>query len=709
MATLDPYRPTRASDGPAPGVDSDPASAYDVNHHLIRGSLAAEQDDEMRANLKAEADQKAIFQEIRNFLAGRMLGATRDRALLEEVMKCLFTRKQMLVRKVATGRQPIDDIELARRYREHFEPIPGVFNEKDQILLDPSAIRYIDQQLARIDLFASDRDPVGDLYETFIGASIRGSEGQFFTPQNAGRWLVDAVAPSSGERVIDPACGAGGFLVWAAQNTPKGLHLYGIEKDSYLAALARARTAILGVPAKVFGANALSFETDDADLNVSDLLGAFDVVLTNPPFGKNIQSVSGTTQLGFALGRKWKRGKDGEYVQGKLPAGKAPPQVLFMERIISLLKKGGRAGVVVPESLLGSRSYGHVVQYIRDHAAVRAVVGMPEALFKSSGKGGTHTKTCLLVFEKGARASSVFMAEAKWCGHDSRGRTIPKDDLPQIADDYVAFREGKPGELGYRVDPMLLRANILSPRYNEPTAARATHHLIGTHELVSVQELIEERALEIRTGNEVGKLAYGTGPIPFVRTSDLSGWEVKIDPKHCVSEEIYERLRLSQDVRRDDIFMVRDGTYLIGTCAIVSEYDERIVYQSHIYKIRCLRPDRVPPHLLLAVLSSDPVQRQIKAKTFTQDIIDSLGNRISELVLPLPRSAEARQEIESLVQKVVADRIEARELARRAKVLVVDPLFGHDGNYSASSPVGPGLALASGGASPSMFISPSSK
>ncbi|WP_374303819.1 N-6 DNA methylase [Ferrovibrio sp.] len=633
----------------------------------------------MRANLKAEADQKAIFQEIRNFLAGRMLGATRDRALLEEVMKCLFTKKQLLLKQVKL-RHESDEIALAKAYRDHFKPIPGIFDDHEQILLDPAAIRFIDAKLSAIDLFASDRDPVGDLYETFVGASIRGSEGQFFTPQNAGRWLVDAVDPSSGELIIDPACGAGGFLVWAAQNVPKALKLYGIEKDSYLASLARARTAILGESAKIFCANSLSFESESRGLKPKDLLEAFDVVLANPPFGKNIQSISETMQLGFALGHKWKHHKAEGYMKTPEPASKVPPQVLFVERILSLLKKGGRAGVVLPESLLSSRSYGHVVQYIRSQSAVRAVVGMPEALFKSSGKGGTHTKTCLLVIEKGKKQSHFFMAEAKWCGHDSRGRPIPKDDLPLIADDYIAFLKGRAGKLGYKAPAEALHENILSPRYHEPTAARVTHHLTKTHELVSVGELLKEGVLAITTGNEVGKLAYGTGPIPFVRTSDISGWEIKIDPKHCVSEELYESLRQAQDVRRNDVLMVRDGTYLIGSCAIVSEYDERIVYQSHIYKIRCVKPEVLSPYLLLATLSSEPVQKQIKAKTFTQDIIDSLGNRVTELVLPLPKNPEARKAIEKLVKKVVADRVEARELARQAKMLVVDSQF--EGNIT---------------------------
>ena len=100
---------------------------------------------------------------------------------------------------------------------------------------------------------------MGDLYEAFIGASIRGAEGQFFTPQNAGRWLVDAVAPTAGEAIIDPACGAGGFLLWAAQRAGPGVRLHGVEKDAYLAWLARARTAILGVDTQIHCGNSLSF------------------------------------------------------------------------------------------------------------------------------------------------------------------------------------------------------------------------------------------------------------------------------------------------------------------------------------------------------------------------------------------------------------------------------------------------------------------
>jgi len=127
-------------------------------------------------------------------------------------------------------------------------------------------------------------------------------------------------------------------------------------------------------------------------------------------------------------------------------------------------------------------------------------------------------------------------------------------------------------------------------------------------------------------------------------------------------------------VREGDILMVRDGTYLIGTCAYVSKYDTRMVYQSHLYKIRVLRPEVLSPYMLLAALSSKPVVAQIQGKRLTQDIIDTLGRRIHELVLPIPRDPEWRKGIESMVATAIRDRVEARELARRAQEGIVSGL-----------------------------------
>jgi len=118
--------------------------------------------------------------------------------------------------------------------------------------------------------------------------------------------------------------------------------------------------------------------------------------------------------------------------------------------------------------------------------------------------------------------------------------------------------------------------------------------------------------------------------------------------------------------------MVKDGTYLIGTCAIITKYDIKIIYQSHLYKIRVNDNSiGIDPFILLAILSSPLLIRQIRSKQFTQDIIDSLGERINELVLPIPKSKKKREEITTIVKKVIGDRIEARELSKKARHMVI--------------------------------------
>jgi type I restriction enzyme M protein len=188
-----------------------------------------------------------------------------------------------------------------------------------------------------------------------------------------------------------------------------------------------------------------------------------------------------------------------------------------------------------------------------------------------------------------------------------------------------------------------------------------------------------ERAgiISVATGDEVGKLAYGGGSIPFVRTSDIANWQVKADPKHGLSQALYDMLAERQDVAPEDILMVRDGTYLVGTCAILTDLDSRIVYQSHILKFKVLDRTRIDPYLLLALLSSPIVKRQIYAKRFTQDIIDTLGGRWRELILPVPKDARQRQEITDSARKAIILRREAAELTFAATRKVA-PEMGTD-------------------------------
>ncbi|WP_421283455.1 N-6 DNA methylase [Aeromonas veronii] len=636
-----------------------------------------------------ERNPKEAFRNIRNYLAGQFVGATRDDSLLDEVLKCLFCK---LV--IERGELPPVDLaaqpfELSKQVRSVFATVrtdfPEIYTEESEILLDPASLQFVMQELD-FSIMDSESDPIGDAFEVFVGSESRGNSGQFFTPRSVTNLLVAAVNPQPHETVLDPACGAGGFLASVCahrqrhgvpiENLANGL--YGIDKDSYLAQLAQVHISLLtgGHPTVV---NGDSIALQNGSKSLRDYLPqkGLDVILTNPPFGVKIIAANAEVISTFDLARKWtKNKKTGVMERGEKVSANVPPQVLFVERCLSLLKPGGRLGMVLPESILSNKSYRHVVEYLLQHTEIHAVMGMPEALFKTSGKGGTHTKTCLLVATKKldgeTKSGKIFMAEAKWCGQDSRARVIPNNDLPEILQRYEYFRErGRIKEtttLGFLTETDQVTGGVLCPRYYDPQAEHELAGLEKTHKLLKVQDLIAEGVLSLTTGDEVGKLAYGTGAIPFIRTSDISNWEMKSDPKHGVSREIYESLAKKQDVQAGDVLMVKDGTYLIGTCAIVTEADKEILYQSHLYKIRVNKNGYgLNPYLLLAILSSSAVQKQIRSKQFTQDIIDSLGERINELVLPVPVEGVTRDLITEQVRQSVVKRGEAKELARKAR------------------------------------------
>ncbi len=219
--------------------------------------------------------------------------------------------------------------------------------------------------------------------------------------------------------------------------------------------------------------------------------------------------------------------------------------------------------------------------------------------------------------------------------------------------------------LGFVLKSSAIRGNVYVPRYYTPEISVRLNSLKNSHELLTLGDLINQKLIKAATGDEIGKMAYGTGPIPFIRTSDISNWEMKADPKQGVSEAIYQQYAAKQDVQPGDVLFVRDGTYLIGSSCLVTEADRKILYQSHLLKFRVLPNAPISGPLLLALLSAPIVRKQIRAKQFTADIIDSIGNRYQELVLPLPREPQTHYQIEQAVQSVIQQRVELRERIRR--------------------------------------------
>lgn len=688
-----------------------------------------------RTDLVPPSNLKAVFRDLRNHLAGSTTGITRDEALAQEIINVLFCKildeQETAPDDTVTFRAGLDENakDIKKRILGLFEKVKtavydDVFLKSDTIELDDESLRYVVGELQNYCVMDADRDAIGDAFEVFIGPALRGTEGQFFTPRNVVKMMVDVLDPRPGERIIDPSCGSGGFLItalahvwghvqdeakkkkWSEKQRIKREievatdYFRGIDKDSFLAKVCKAYMALIGDGrGGIFCENSLLPTSEWHPVAQSKIqLGTFDIVLTNPPFGAKIPIKGAAVLSQYDLGYKWGRNKTTkEPEQTSTLEDKRSPQILFLERCLQLLKPGGRMGIVLPESIISNPSYEYLVSFMQQHTIIRGVVTMPESLFKTSGKGGTHTKVAVLFLEKKTTTSdySIFMSDVKWCGHDSRGNpTLRKDpesgkmalldEVPLVPERYKALTAGakKRDHLGYLLPSKQISSRIFVPKYYDPEIEAELKALGKTHELMRLGDLQKNKVLLVDTGVEIGKMAYGTGAIPFIRTSDLSNWEIKADFKHGVSEDIYNQAKHKVPVQSGDILLVRDGTYLIGTSAIVTDADLPMLFQSHIFRVRVLKKNVISPWLLFTCLNTPIVKRQIRSKQFTQDIIDTLGKRFTEIMIPVPKDKKVAAEIARETQEIIEGRAKFRN---RASALALElqgpstiPLYDED-------------------------------
>ncbi len=578
--------------------------------------------------------------------------------------------------------------EVSNRIKSLFEEVktayPDVFDKEEKIHLDSKSIVYIAKKLQHYTLTSLERDVISEAFQTFVGPGLRGEKGQFFTPTNVVKMCVEMIEPKPHERIIDPACGAGAFLVETMlylKNEKSFSNIYGIDKEIDLAKISKAYISLIGnVHANVFHADTLNPASWSLEMKENIRDESFDVVLTNPPFGAKIYIDDKNILKQYRLGHKWVKDQ-GQWKPTNVIANQVP-QILFIERCLQLLKPGGRMAVILPDGIFGNPSDRYVWDFILQHAKILAVVSLPPETFLPS----THTKTSVLFLEKNKNYNKdyeIFMAIANKVGHDKNGKLLYKidscgnylldnkgnkiidDDLPYIVEQYKAFKNGilHPNHSGFSICASDIKNAIFIPHYYNPETFSRLQEIekTGKYKLITIKELIDQKLISIKRGHEVGSKYYGMGDVPFVRTSDIVNWEIKIDPVKSIPEEIYEKYRKLQDIKENDILLVTDGTFLIGRTAIVTELDKKIVIQSHIKRIRCLKPNILHPYLLLYLLNTEIVQQQIKEKTFVQATISTLGERLEEIILPVPSSQDLVDKIISEVAEIIKMKVEARK------------------------------------------------
>lgn len=557
--------------------------------------------------------------------------------------------------------EKMDAHELVARYLEGtahandalmpllHEAFPDLVDTQQHFSLGDVALRDTLERLNSVYLSSAPAHVLGEAFQALIGPRLRGDKGQFFTPRSLVRAMVQIVAPKPGESVLDPACGTAGFLVeshayqlaLAGAGVPIG-RLVGIDKDHDLSRLA---TALLQITTSdrgtVYNFNSLDIDQWDNTLGNGTL---FDVILTNPPFGARIGLRDRAILKRYAFGHQWVqlRGTT-TWQQTTTVSNVQDPQTLFLELCVRKLKPGGRLGIVLPEGMFGNKGQGYVWEWLTWQGHIFALLDCPRTTFQP----GTDTKTNVLFFQKAltpmdsasADLCRTKIAVALHCGHDRRGRvrlndgrTHP-DDFASLGPAYHNHQDNCPGWQ----EVTLTKQNYLVPRYYAEQRSVTVQEAELTRGAVTITlgEMVERSILAIRKGHEVGSEAYGTGDIPFVRTSDLSNFEISTDPTTSVNDEVYAKYSKLQRLMVGDILMVVDGRYRIGTTAMLTETNFLCVAQSHLRILSVLKPRVITPYELLYALNLPSVRLRIRDLVFVQSTLGTLGKRLLELKIPL--------------------------------------------------------------------------
>lgn len=258
-------------------------------------------------------------------------------------------------------------------------------------------LRQVINKLNEVDFNRSDeRHLFGDIYEQLLrDLQSAGNAGEFYTPRAVTRFIVDRVDPKLGERIMDPACGTGGFLACSFDHVKNNYvetaedhqilqkQILGVEKKQLPHLLCTTNMMLHGieVPVQIRHDNTLNKPLSSWDSDV-------DVIVTNPPFG-------GTEEHG---------------IEKNFPAEFQTRETadLFLQLIIEVLADKGRAAVVLPDgTLFGEGVKTKLKKMLTEECNLHTIVRLPNGVFNPY----TGIKTNILFFTKGQPTKDIWFYE----------------------------------------------------------------------------------------------------------------------------------------------------------------------------------------------------------------------------------------------------------------------------------------------------------
>jgi type I restriction enzyme M protein len=516
-------------------------------------------------------------------------------------------------------------VGLFEKTKQNF---PEIFETDEKIRLSESAINFIISKLQDISLVDSSQDAKGLAFQKFLSHHEKDRQGQFFTPEPVIDFCVEMMQPQPNEKIIDPACGSGGFLMSALKQLQKNNQNYDIQNvisenifgfDINKSILRIAKMKLLleaNVKTNVLCTNSLK--------NFEDLNGTFDLILANPPFGAKITNSEILSK--FDLGYKWTK-HENEFCKTKTLQTTQNTEILFIERCLKLLKEGGRMAIVLPNGNFENPSLEYLRFYIKQKSKLLAVVKLPQETFIPYGTG---VKTSILFLEKDSqnieKQYPVFFGKVTKLGYqgnkngtpiykkDEYGQILKNEGLPildedfsEVAAQYKLFLQNETTEKETTKNSFSINYNELNGRFDFDFYSpenKVFSKILKNGKTVKLGELcdiVKIKSTKLKNTNQI---------VEYVELSDINTHSFEII--NSTTYSVHELpSRASYELKEGDIITAiagnSVGTKKHATAFVSKEYEGCICTNG----FRVLRNFKIDPYYLLYCLRTDEFLKQM--------------------------------------------------------------------------------------------------
>ena len=580
------------------------------------------------------------------------------------------------------------------------EKEPGVFREPISV---PDRIVFeVVKVLQDISLTRTDLDSKGRAFEKFLGKIFRGDFGQFFTPREVVDFIVKFVDVGYKDLVIDPACGSGGFLLYAIKHIiEKAEQEYGDDSKEVIWNFSHSNVFGIEVNrrlARIAMMDMVIHEDGHTNIECNDALGGYstfearnsiepnkyNILMTNPPFGSRIR-------------RETKDYFD-DYLLSRNDASKSKPsemsEIFFIERCIDLIKPDGRLAIVLPDSAFTNKSYIQVVEYIKSNTIIEAVISLPQHTFIPFG---SMAKTSVLFLRKRNQTSKdkdnfVFMAHVEKVGYDANGRT-EDNHLPIVLDEWHKFRVDEHYPEYTEILPELWITIVPSSKLEDKLDVEAYSKEYMDY-LNTLKDYRRDDRFSVVRLDDIcfgEKIFAGVGPatedyvldagIPIIKTAAVRKVEnrVGIIEWHkvtCVNYEKYKnspKMLKQYDILIQSVAHTKD--YIGDKVTIVDQIPEGIDKLLALGKFLVIRPDPalVNPYYLFLFLASPYAQLQYKHYTrgMTAEIYEF---DIKYLWIILPKDRRLQDRVSEQLSHNLADLMDLEASVFRKKKEIAEAI-----------------------------------